>query len=89
MTSFNIISICVLFMLYTVLPIIQADSMNATEVAASPWIEALGSTLYRWKSVSADEIEIEELPTEELLKNKRVIGLYFSKLCHIIISMLY
>lgn len=38
-------------------------------------IESLfGRTLYTWKS----QKEIEEVPTQELLKNVQVIGVYFS-----------
>jgi thiol-disulfide isomerase/thioredoxin len=47
---------------------------TSNEENINPFIELFGPTLYSWKN----EKEAIELPTHELLKDKKVIGIYFS-----------
>ena len=49
-------------------------AVNGT-VNANPFVDMFGSTLYKWSDAGQD---IEQLDTIKLLKNKNVVGIYFS-----------
>ena len=54
---------------------------NATESSDNDvWSSLVGSTLYKWKPqvAGSETVEVEELPTNELLKGKVAVAIYFS-----------
>ena len=54
----------------------SAEKKDDTKV--SPFTELLGETLYRWKINTDNTMEVEELPTVDLLKGKTAVAIYFS-----------
>ena len=56
----------------------SAEKKSNDDSKTSPFTELLGETLYRWKMNSDDTMEVEELPTVDLLKGKTAVAIYFS-----------
>lgn len=54
--------------------LILATEILEEKSTSQMFVELFGETLYKWKN----EEEAIELPTVELLKDKKVIGVYFS-----------
>lgn len=61
-----------IYFLFAIIFSFSAISFSAAD--DSVWTELLGDSLYAWTS----EEEAAELPTIDLLKNKNVVGIYFS-----------
>ena len=53
---------------------VQASEISEEKSVKQVFVELFGETLYKWKN----EEEAVELPTADLLKDKKVIGVYFS-----------
>ena len=55
-----------------------SDQQRKDDSNVSPFTELLGETLYRWKINGDNTMEVEELPTADLLKSKTAVAIYFS-----------
>ena len=64
--------------LFLLLSFVKSDnnyeSPNSPSSSASPFVELFGETLYTWKTPE----EADEMSTESLLSDKKIIGVYFS-----------
>ena len=54
------------------------DRKEPDTTSLSPFTGLLGETLYRWKINGDNTMEVEELPTADLLKGKTAVAIYFS-----------
>lgn len=55
------------------------NSENDQTSSAGPFSQLLGNSLYRWKVDEAQGVmQVEELPTDALLKGKTAVAIYFS-----------
>jgi hypothetical protein len=77
-----------LLLVCSTLIIFAQTQPEGTVDEVSPFVELFGDSLYRWKNDmkpnEEGKIEIEELPTSQLLSGKRAVAIYFSGMHHII-----
>jgi thiol-disulfide isomerase/thioredoxin len=55
------------------------ENESTSSSPMGPFSQLLGGTLYRWKIDEAQGVmQVEELPTDDLLKGKTAVAIYFS-----------
>ena len=58
----------------------EEDFVSSLELESSPFVDIFGESLYKWDDVinESGERQILEVSTSDVLKDKKVIGIYFS-----------